>query len=190
MAFKIETERLVLRDVRREDFAVLVAQAAEPEAKNGILAYQADPNYNRWCLETAIEWAKRARRAQYTLSVERKSDGALIGSCSIANVKEDTIEAALGWHYGVRYWGRGYATEAARALLYIGFEIGRVKEIHADCFVDNAASIRVMEKIGMRAPAKLQLFNQIRGISYGERRPTVRYIITHDEWRKRLRVKS
>ncbi len=182
MSFQIQTERLVLRDVREADLPVLIAQAAEPEARRGILAYQADENYNRMCLLAAIEWAREARRKQYTLSVVRKSDRALIGSCSIAHVKKDSIETALGWHYGVRYWGSGYATEAARALLYIGFAIGDVAEIYADCFADNLASIRVMEKIGMSSRQNLRLLNKIRAWSYGEKRPSVRYIISRNEW--------
>ena len=184
MSFQIETERLLLRDVSESDLPVLIAQAVEPEARGGILAYQADADYNRACLLSAIGWARAFRREQYTLTVVRKNDGAITGSCSIANVKKDSIESSLGWHYGKMYWGRGYATEAARVLLYIGFGIGNVKEIYADCFADNFASRRIMEKIGMTRPANLDLFNQIRGWSYGEQRPTVRYTISRNKWKK------
>ena len=45
--------------------------------------------------------------------------------------------------------GNGYVTEAARELLHIGFMLNEVSEIYADCFVENRASIRIMEKIGM-----------------------------------------
>jgi len=183
MSFQIETERLILRDVREDDLPVLLAQATEPEARGGILAYQRDENYNRVCLQSAIAWAREAKREQYTLTVVRKTDAAVIGSCSIARVKPDSIESALGWHYGKRFWGRGYGTEAARVLLYVGFEIGKVAEIYADCFADNIGSIRIMQKIGMKSGRNLALFNQIRGWSYGESRPTVRYTISRNEWR-------
>lgn len=184
MSFQIETERLRLRDVREDDLPVLIAQAVEPEARGGILAYQADADYNRACLLSAIGWAHAFRREQYTLTVVRKQDSAIVGSCSIARVKAESRESSLGWHYGCRYWGNGYATEAARVLLYIGFEIGSVAEIYADCFADNFASIRIMEKIGMKSGRNLQLLNQIRGWSYGEQRPTVRYTISRGEWLK------
>jgi [ribosomal protein S5]-alanine N-acetyltransferase len=182
MSFQIETERLILRDVREADLPVLMAQAVEPEARRGLLAYQAGADYNRVLLRAAIAEARNRRRENYTLAVVLKSDRSLIGSCSIANVKAESIETALGWHYGHKYWGHGYATEAARALLYIGFAIGRAAEIYADCFADNLASIRVMEKIGMTSRRNLALFNQIRGWSYGEKRPTVRYTISRNEW--------
>jgi len=182
MSFQIETERLILRDVREGDLPVLIAQAQEPEARRGILAYQADENYNRVCLLAAIAEARTVRRVNYTLSVVLKSEQSLIGSCSIANVKMDSIESSLGWHYGRQYWGSGYATEAARALLEIGFGLHRAAEIYADCFADNFASIRIMQKIGMTSRRNLGLFNEIRGWSYGENRPTVRYTISRREW--------
>lgn len=184
MSFQIETERLVLRDVREGDLRTLLAQAREPEARRGILSYQANELYNRNYLEKAISQARFRRREFYALSVILKSGGDLIGTCNIAEVRRGSIEANLGWHYGSKYWGRGYATEAARALLYIGFEIGRVKEIFADCFADNRASIRVMEKIGMTTRPILDLFNRLRGTSYGERRMVVRYVITRDDWQR------
>ncbi len=183
MSFQIETERLILRDVREADLRTLLAQAREPEAQRGILSYQANELYNRNYLEKAISESRFRRREFYALAVVLKSGGDLIGTCNITEVRRGSIETNVGWHYGSRFWGRGFATEAARALLYIGFEIGAVKEIFADCFADNFASIRVMEKIGMATRPVLNLFNRLRGISYGEERAAVRYVITRDEWR-------
>jgi len=182
MAFQIETARLILRDVRESDLATLLAQAREPEAQRGILSFQANELYNRNYLEKAISEARFSRREHYALAVVQKSGGELIGTCNITQVRSGSIETNIGWHYGSRYWGRGFATEAARALLHIGFEIGKVSEIFADCFADNFASIRVMEKIGMTTRPVLNLFNQLRGISYGESRAAVRYVITRDQW--------
>lgn len=184
MSFQLETERLVLRDVREADLRVLLAQAREPEARGGILSFQANELYNRNYLEKAISQARFKQREFYALSVILKTGGDLIGTCNITEVRRGSIETNLGWHYGSRYWGSGYATEAARALLYIGFEIGRVNEIFADCFADNPASIRVMEKIGMTTRPVLNLFDALRGTSYGERRMVVRYVITRGDWQK------
>lgn len=187
MSFQIETKRLLLRDVRMEDMPVLLAQAAEPEGRSGILSYQADEIYNRKYFIKAIAEAKFPKRENYNLSVTLKNEKpgtrrTLIGNCMIHNAGPGSIETSIGWHYGSRYWGNGYATEAARALLYIGFELNKVTEIFADCFADNLASIRVMEKIGMTTRPNLGLLNQIRGWSYGENRSSVRYIISRNQW--------
>jgi ribosomal-protein-alanine N-acetyltransferase len=182
MTFQIETERLTLRDVREDDFRILLAQFAEPAGRSNILAHQADENYNKQSLEIALAWANAPQRENYTLSVILKAGQILIGSTMLYNARPGSIETSLGWHYGSRFWGRGYATEAARVLLDIGFGIVRVNEIFADCFADNRASIRVMEKIGMKTLRNHGLFNRLRGISYGEPRPVIRHLITRNEW--------
>jgi [ribosomal protein S5]-alanine N-acetyltransferase len=187
MSFQIKTNRLIIRNVQKSDLPILMRQSAELEARSGILSYQADENYNRRILLEAIAEAKSPQRANYTLSVTLKTNQNLIGSCMISKVKPDSIETSLGWHYGCKYWGNGYATEAARVLLFIGFELNNVSEIYADCFCDNKASIRIMEKIGMKTQPNLNLFNKIRGLSYGEHRLTVRYIISRKQWLAKTR---
>jgi len=183
MSFKIETERLILRDVHEDDIPTLVAIFAERESRKNILSRQADENYNKRNLETGIAWARTtARREHYVLSVELKTDRTLIGNCSISYVEPEYFNTRIGWHYGHQYRGNGYATEAARELLYIGFKIGNVMEIHADCFDENIASIRVMEKIGMQADWNFGLMKFLRGMTYGENKPAVRFKISKPEW--------
>lgn len=182
MSFQVETERLLIRDIQKEDIPILVSQCAEPISRENILSFQSDETYNRKNFENAIAWAKAPRRLYYTLAVTLKSDNTLIGSCNINNVFPESIETIIGWHYGHEFRGNGYATETARQLLYIGFELNEVTSIYADCFVNNKASIRIFEKIGMSPHLNFGLFNLIRGLSYGENKPTVRYYISRNQW--------
>jgi RimJ/RimL family protein N-acetyltransferase len=182
MSFQIETERLILRDVQEDDIPILIKQFAEPESRSNILSFQADEDHNRKDLENAMAWAKIERREHYKLSVVRKDDQTLIGSGTITYVRPEAFNTTIGWHYGHEFRGKGYATEAARALLYIGFSLNDVTEIFADCFVENKASIKIMGKIGMSSSWNLGLFNALRGWSYGENKPTVRYIISRNQW--------
>src|SRR5688500_11943555 len=59
----------------------------------------------------------------------------------------------IGWIFHPRYQGQGYATEAAAALLQYGFESLQVHRVIATCQPENAASWRVMEKLGMQREA-------------------------------------
>jgi RimJ/RimL family protein N-acetyltransferase len=193
MSFQRETGRLILRDVWEEDVPILVKQFAEPEARANILSFQSDAAYNKRDLANAMAWAKVRRREHYKLAVVRKSDECLIGSCTLTFVKPGSYNTFIGWHYGHEFRGNGYATEAARELLRIGFEENVVGEIFGDCFVGNRASIRIMEKIGMQTRFNLEIFNVIRGWSYGEHKPTVRYVISRRDWkagRKKLKQAS
>ena len=186
MSFRIETERLILRDIREEDLPTLIAQSVERESLKNVLANQRTEAHNKVVYENALAWAKtyenQILREHYKLAVELKTDWTLIGSCTITPVKSNSYETSIGWHYGYQYRNNGYATEVASELLHIGFELNNVRMIFADCFPDNKASIRVMEKIGMNPFWNFSLFNTLRGWSYGESRATVRHIITKNQW--------
>jgi ribosomal-protein-alanine N-acetyltransferase len=64
--------------------------------------------------------------------------------------------AELGYWIGAPYWGRGYATEASRAVVRWGFEGLGLRRIHASHFPRNPASGRVLEKLGMRHEGTLR----------------------------------
>jgi [ribosomal protein S5]-alanine N-acetyltransferase len=80
--------------------------------------------------------------------VVRESD-ALCGGVGL-RIESDHRRAELGYWIGVPYWGKGYATEAARSMLKYGFETLQLHRIFASHFADNLASARVLIKIGMR----------------------------------------
>lgn len=80
--------------------------------------------------------------------VERKT-GVLAGSVLLQPLPDGAGEIEIGWHLHPDSWGRGLATEAARALLARGFELG-LAEIWAVTHPDNHRSARVCDKLGMR----------------------------------------
>lgn len=174
MSFQIETRRLIIRDLQEDDIPVLIKQFAEPIGRNNILSSQLDSEFNRRSFENGIAWAKHPQRIYYQFAVMLKSNDDLIGSCSINKAYPESIDTNIGWHYGSRFSGKGYATEAARKLLYIGFELEEVSSIYADCFVENKASIKIFEKIRMTPHWNFSLINLMRRLSYNEIKQTVR----------------
>ncbi len=82
--------------------------------------------------------------------IERQS-GALVGAVGL-EIAADGREAEVGYWIGVPYWNRGYATEAAAAVLNHGFGEGlALDRVTARHFVRNPASGRVLDKLGMRS---------------------------------------
>jgi RimJ/RimL family protein N-acetyltransferase len=71
-------------------------------------------------------------------------------------IEADHRRAELGYWIGVPYWGNGYATEAAKAVLKYGFGTLELHRIFASHFADNPASARVLQKIGMRHEGRLR----------------------------------
>ena len=82
------------------------------------------------------------------LAVDRAADGAFLGWCSLTRWNPAYRSAALGHCYGAAAWGHGYATEAAEALLGWAFGTLDLNRVQAETDTRNAASARVLEKLG------------------------------------------
>ncbi|MFD7070128.1 GNAT family N-acetyltransferase [Streptomyces sp. NPDC059913] len=82
------------------------------------------------------------------LAVDRVSDGAFLGWCGLVGWNPDYRSASLGYCYGEAAWGHGYATEAAGSLLRWAFDTLDLNRVQAEADTRNAASARVLEKLG------------------------------------------
>jgi len=91
--------------------------------------------------------------------------------------------AELGWVLAPAYTGHGYTTEAVRALLTYCFDELKVRRVVANCFLDNDASWRLMERLGMRREAHAIAESLHRS---GEWLDTVAYAMLASEWEGRL----
>ncbi|MEL6948118.1 MAG: GNAT family N-acetyltransferase [Pseudomonadota bacterium] len=107
----------------------------------------------------ARDWIARNRsnpeKCKYTVHREQ-----LIGVVSV-HEKYDT--PTLGYWFAKPFWGKGYATEAARAVLARAFRVYRTDVIESYAFEDNVASLRVMEKLGFEAIGKGETFCKALG---------------------------
>jgi hypothetical protein len=81
-------------------------------------------------------------------------DGQLIGNCGVRLDHRARREGNIGYELNPEYWARGYATEAAWAMLSYGFDHLRLHRFWAQLNADNLASAHVLEKIGMRRRTK------------------------------------
>jgi [ribosomal protein S5]-alanine N-acetyltransferase len=145
---KLETERLELRSATPADAPHLQALYSSPE----VLRYL--PPRPPVSLEQATQAIERRIKMEaelgYALFIIVMKDGdEFIGSGGVVPVK-DTPDVEIAYHFLPSSWGKGYATEAARAILAFGFENARLEEIIGLVYPDNVASWRVLEKVGMR----------------------------------------
>lgn len=85
---------------------------------------------------------------QAVFAITLKNNHELIGAMGLGlNLDQEIAE--LGYWIGKSYWGKGYCTEAARAVLHFAFTKLRLNRVHAHHFSHNLASGRVMQKVGM-----------------------------------------
>jgi len=143
---RIATARLVLRA-----FAVADAPAVQRLAGVREVADQTllPHPYADGMAEAWIESRRAAHECGEAtdLAIERVLDGTLVGAIGLA-FEPGRARAKLGYWVGAPFWGRGYATEAAAAVVTYGFETCALERIWAPRFRGNAASARVLEKIG------------------------------------------
>jgi len=140
------TERLLLRPGWIED-APALHEAIADEAIVRNLATAPWP----YRLEDAEAFLSSPRKARdVSLLVFRRTEGApeLIGTAGLGRRPDGPVE--LGYWIGRRWWNRGYATEAGRAVAAIARDALRLPVLRAGHFLDNPASGQVLEKIGFR----------------------------------------
>jgi len=168
----LETERLILRRYKEDDFEAIHSYASTKE--NNL--------YMPWGPNTEAEtraFIKMSMEREHHFVVILKETGALIGSC---NLNQREGKAELGWIIHRDHWKRGYGTEAARAVLKHGFETLNYHRIIARCDAENVGSYRIMEKIGMRREA---LYHDARPPHKESKRAysdELLYAMVKDEW--------
>lgn len=143
----LETARLTLRQYREGDIAELVPLIGTREVAATTLRIP-----HPYTAQDAREYIAKAKvdcDGQVRRAITLRTDGRLIGGIGLA-VDEQHQHAELGYWLGISYWGNGYATEAARAMLHYGFEALGLQRIFALHFAHNPASGRILEKLGMR----------------------------------------
>lgn len=153
----LETERLLLRHVEVvRDSEFLLEVLNEPP----FIRFVADRGVRS--LEDAAAYIEEKIEPSYVkygfgfYIVEVKENHESAGMCGL--VKRETLDDVdIGYSFLERFWGRGYAYEAAAALLAYGREVLRLPRIVALAAADNVSSIRLIEKLGLRYTTTVQL---------------------------------
>ncbi|HEY1011930.1 MAG TPA: GNAT family protein [Herpetosiphonaceae bacterium] len=173
----LATERLVLRPFALSDAPAVKALAGAPEvARTTLNVPHPYPD------GAAEDWIGRhagffASRQAVVYAVTLRADGALCGSISLGIARQHE-RAEMGYWFGMAFWGRGYATEAARALCDFGFRSLGLNRIYAQHFAANPASGRVMQKVGMAYEGTLRQHHR----KDGEYVDSLCYAILREQW--------
>ena len=172
----LTTERLILRPCVAGDAEAIQRLVSNIEiARNTLSIPHPYPDGG------AAEWiAKHAERYEKSEEVEFgiviRDDDDLVGVIGLLPKKHDRAE--IGYWIGQPYWGRGYATEAARAVIGFAFGGMRLNRVEAAHFSRNPASGRVMQKAGMQYEGR----RREAVLKWDEYLDTEMYSILRREW--------
>jgi RimJ/RimL family protein N-acetyltransferase len=144
----IVTPRLELRDFTRADLAAIHVFSSDPRVTRYLFFGPRDLDTTAEYLEDLIASQAERPRTRFELAVTQSASATLIGACDLSLIESGTID--LGYMLGVPHWGQGYATELALALADAAFRDLHAERVISTVDVNNQASIRVLEKIGMR----------------------------------------
>jgi ribosomal-protein-alanine N-acetyltransferase len=149
----IETERLILRELRVDDDRALYPMFADAE----MMRYWGTPHdslarttvmvtsiIDAYRAQTGIEWA-----------VTRKPTGEVIGKVCHHRWMKEHFRSEMGYILAKEHWGHGFVHEALRAIIAFGFAVMKLHSIEAQLDPKNVRSVRVLEKLGFVKEAHL-----------------------------------
>jgi RimJ/RimL family protein N-acetyltransferase len=143
----LHTDRLRLRPFEDADADDLFAMHSDAH----VLRYWDSPRWrDRADAERFLARCRQlaAEGSGVRLAVAEASDGRFLGWCSLTSWNPDFRSASLGYCFHQAAWGNGYATEAAHALLRWAYDTLDLNRVQAEADTRNAASGRVLEKLG------------------------------------------
>jgi RimJ/RimL family protein N-acetyltransferase len=170
---ELETSRLRLRPFCLEDLDPLTEIHSDPLVMRYLGGKTRDREETLLRLEINIRTWQEHGFGMY--AVFERTGETMIGRCGLAFL-DQTPEIEVGYMFARAHWGKGYATEAARASLRFGFEVRGFDRIVAVANPENRASRHVIEKLGMRFEKNANYYNC----------DVVYYALSRQEWASAL----
>ena len=177
----LTTPRLVLRPYRESDFDAAHCYAVLPEVSQFMDWGPNTAEDTRAFLIRCVEAARHPEEQGYLFAVTLRDGDRMIGGCNLSVTDQAQREAMMGYCLHPDVWGQGYTTEAAAALLGMGFEALGLHRVVSWCDPDNVGSWRVMEKLGLRREGHEREAAWFKGRWHD----WLRYAILDWEWRAR-----
>ncbi|MGP4111078.1 GNAT family N-acetyltransferase [Streptomyces sp. 4N509B] len=182
MTFRVETRRLLLRPFTEEDLDELHDIQRRPDVARYLLWNARSREETRTALAERVRQTAISREGDnLAVAAVHRESGVLIGDFNLEWLSAELGRAEIGFVLHPDYAGRGYATEAGREVLRIGFEEYGFHRVIGLCNGNNTPSMRLMERLGMRREGFFVQGEMLKG----ERADLALYAMLADEWRAR-----
>ena len=176
MTLPIDSQRLLLRRFSYDDIQDLIEFVSHPSVAEEV----SDPKPNE---ESARAYVDKQNSFQpfekdkvFDLAIERKADGKVIGLVTM--ITKNHQKGELGYGLGTDFRGKGYATEAARAITDYGFAQLKYHRVQAIVSAANPVSMQVLVRLGMKQEGRLREATE----NDGDWHDLLYYGVLADEW--------
>jgi len=175
----LETERLLLRPYREEDFPLLYAMQSDADVVRWLYNEPRTEEETRGLLARKVAGNALAAEDDWLSAVATlRATGEAVGDIAFHWLSVEHRTGEIGFMFHPAHQGRGYATEAARPLLDFAFGVMGLHRVIGRAEARNLASARVLEKLGMRQEAHLVENEFVKG----EWQSELVYAVLADEW--------
>ncbi|WP_408097525.1 GNAT family N-acetyltransferase [Peredibacter sp. HCB2-198] len=159
----LKTDRLILRNYEPADWERVHIYGSNPDFSKYEVWGPNTLEDTKKFIADMVEQSKASPRYKFEFAICLKDNGLLIGGCGIRRETEMSQVANLGWAINPDFQNKGYATEAAKALIDFGLDQLNLAVMYATCDTRNIASFKVMEKLGMKRVGMIKGHLEIKG---------------------------
>lgn len=147
---KLETERLVLREVKDSDAEILAKKLNNINISKWITAmpYPYSKKDAEWWINQKKEKNNKDFRNDYHLILKLKENKDIVGVVGVFGFDKDKIKGELGYWISEEYWKKGYVKEALKKLIEFSFNDLNLGKLVIPCFVENKGSNAVAKRLG------------------------------------------
>ena len=177
---EITTALLVLREYVDEDAAAFEAYQSDPRARQFYAPAAVSPGELQALVSSFVHWAAEVPRRNWQLAIAlREAPATLVGSAGLRRAGAPAGVAEFGLELAPAYWGQGYATEAARALLAFGFSSLRLEAVRGTTVSANTQVTQLVRRLGFRQVADRAGPAWLAARGWRE----VTWELRHEDWR-------
>ena len=187
MVMELLTNRLILRDLRRNDLDCLIRNVNNLKVSRylALVPYPYRKKDGKSFIGHCISESKKKPRENYEFGIELKGEKQLAGVIGLTKVNYFNKKATIGYWLGENYWRQGIMGEAVEKILEFAFRTLKLQRIDVEAFIGNEGSNSLIKKLGFEYEGIRKKYG--RSKATGKYRDVYVYGLLRENWTKRLK---
>lgn len=159
----IESNRLLLREIKKEDFNEIYSIKSDPEVVKYLTWGPFNKEQTQNSIRKQISFQYEENRKVFVLAVVLKDSQEVIGNALLMIEDDDFETAEIGYFLHSNFWKRGLGKEIVESLIHTAFQVLNLHRIYAQCDVENVGSVNILKKMGFRLEGHFHKNLKVKG---------------------------